>query len=42
MKKKIIIIAVSICIIISTFFLLQRLLVPKYISEVPEGSLIAE
>ena len=42
MKKKIIIIAVSICVILSTFFLLQNLLVPKYISEVPEGSLIEE
>ena len=42
MKKKIFIIIVSISLIISTFFLLQNLLVPKYISEVPEGSLIAE
>ena len=42
MKKKIIIIIVSLCLIVSTFFLLQKLLMPKYISEVPEGSLIGE
>lgn len=42
MKKKIISIVVSLCLILTTFFLLQNLLVPKYVSEVPEGSLIAE
>lgn len=42
MKKRVIIITISLCLILSTFFLLQSLLVPKYISEVPEGSLIAE
>ncbi len=41
MKKKIIII-ISICIIVASFFPLQKLLVPKYVSDVPEGSLIAE
>lgn len=42
MKKKVIIIITSLCLILSTFFLLQSLLMPKYVSEVPEGSLIAE
>lgn len=42
MKKKEIIIGLSICAVITSFFLLQRLLVPKYISHVPEGTLIEE
>lgn len=42
MKKKFIIIIISICLILTTFFLLQNLLMPKYVSEIPEGSLIAE
>lgn len=42
MKKKVIIIVISLCLILSTFFLLQSLLIPKYIHDVPEGSLIAE
>lgn len=42
MKKKVIIIVISLSLIVSTFFLLQRLLMPKYVSDVREGSLIAE
>lgn len=41
-KKKIIKIACSVVIILSGIFLLQRLLVPKYVSEVVEGRLIEE
>lgn len=40
MKKKIVLIILSICLIIATFFGLQRLLVPKYMSDVIEGNLI--
>ena len=42
MKKKMILIGTSLCLILTTFFLLQRLLTPKYVSQVPEGSLIEE
>lgn len=43
MKKKWIVRAVcSVFFIVVTLFLLQRLLVPKYVSDVVEGSLIAE
>lgn len=43
MKKKWILRAVcSVIFIVVTLFLLQRLLVPKYVSDVVEGSLIAE
>ena len=42
-KKKYIVRAVcSVIFILATLFLLQRLLVPKYVSNVVEGSLIAE
>ena len=41
-KKKIIKITCSIIIILTGIFLLQRLLVPKYVSEVVEGRLIGE
>lgn len=40
MKKKILMIILSICLIIGTFFFLQRLLMPKYTSDVIEGNLI--
>lgn len=42
MMKKGIVITLCCSIVIASFFLLQRLLVPKYISHVPEGSLIEE
>lgn len=42
MKKRIVLFVLSLCIILSTFFLLQKLLVPKYVDEIPEGSLIEE
>ena len=40
--KKVIILMLSLCLILTSFFLLQKLLIPKYISDVPEGSLIEE
>lgn len=40
MKKKILMIILSICLIIGTFFFLQRLLMPKYTNDVIEGNLI--
>ncbi|MEE0966379.1 MAG: SGNH/GDSL hydrolase family protein [Bacilli bacterium] len=40
MKKKIVLIILSVCLIIGTFFGLQQLLIPKYISDVIEGNLI--
>ena len=43
MKKRGIISALcSVIFIAVTLFLLQRLLIPKYVSDVEEGSLIAE
>ena len=42
MKKRILLFILSLCIIISTFLFLQKLLVPKYIEDIPEGSLIEE
>ena len=41
-KKSIVRAAVSVIFILATLFLLQRLLVPKYVSDVVEGSLISE
>lgn len=35
-------ILVAVCAFVTVFFLLQRLLVPKYVSNVPEGNLIRE
>ena len=40
MKKKILMIILSICLVMGTFFFLQRLLMPKYTSDVIEGNLI--
>lgn len=40
MKKKVLMIVLSVSIIVATFFGLQRLLVPKYTSDVIEGNLI--
>ena len=40
--QKCIKIAVSACIVLATLFLLQRLLVPKYVDDVVEGAFIAE
>lgn len=42
MKKKILRISVSAVIVVGTLFLLQRLLFPKYVTDVVEGALIAE
>lgn len=42
MKKKIICILISVILIIETFTLLTKLLVPKYVTSIPEGSLIEE
>ena len=42
MKKKWIKLAVSALIIVGSLFLLQRLLLPKYVTDVVEGALIAE
>jgi len=42
MKKKILINIAALCFAILILFLLQKLFMPKYISEIREGSLIAE
>ena len=42
MKKRIISIAAAVIVLAATFFLLQRLLMPKYISVNEEGGLAAE
>ena len=41
-KKKIIKVVVSVLLIAATLYLLQRLLLPKYVTDVVEGALIAE
>ena len=41
-KKKIIKVVVSVLLIATTLYLLQRLLLPKYVTDVVEGALIAE
>ena len=40
MKKKVLLIILSVCIMTATFFGLQRLLMPKYTGDVIEGNLI--
>ena len=42
MKKLVVRIVCSVVFIVLTLFLLQRLLIPKYVTDVVEGSLIAE
>lgn len=42
MKKKIICIQLSVVMILATFTFLSKLLIPKYVTNVPEGSLIEE
>lgn len=42
MKKKIFAITISICLIIATFFGLQKLLMPKYMSSIFEGNLTGD
>lgn len=42
MKRKVIISFVSLAVFVSGFFMLQRLLVPKYVTENREGALIRE
>ena len=41
MKRKIYIIS-TICITLAILFLVQRLLMPKYVADNPEGALISE
>ena len=41
-KKKIAKFAISALIIVTSLYLLQRLLLPKYVTDVVEGALIAE
>lgn len=42
MKKKIFISILAFCILAGVLFFLQKLLMPKYMSEIPEGNLIEE
>ena len=42
MKKKILINIAAICLVLIFLFILQRLFMPKYMSEIPEGNLVEE
>lgn len=41
-RKKVLIVFASFCLLLGTLFFLQRLLMPKYVSAIVEGSLIEE
>lgn len=42
MKKKVVINIAAVCILLGVIFFLQKLFMPKYMSEIPEGNLIEE